>query len=148
MTKRTNNQELNQALDKLASYLAVRDHSRLELQNKLSGNFPSEIIAEALALAESKRWLQPEEEIAARAAVVFQRKLKSRSYIENQLAKRGLPLPPRDDEAERATARAAVEKKFGPIGELDIERRRQALRFLAGRGFDEHTMGMVLNAEF
>jgi SOS response regulatory protein OraA/RecX len=148
MNKRTNNPEFTQALDKLAGYLSIRDHSRLELQEKLCKDFSPEVIEGVLAEAESKRWLQPEDEIAARAALVFQRKLKSRSYIENQLTKRGLPVPPRDDAAEQATALKAVEKKFGPVAELEFEQRRQALRYLANRGFDEHTIRMVLNAEF
>src|SRR5437879_1346003 len=96
-TRITANQELTQALELLARILAVRDHSRRELHEKLNQKFPEDVVQAALAHAERKRWLQPEAEIAERAALTFQRKLKSRSYIENQLQKRGLPLPPRDD---------------------------------------------------
>lgn len=148
MNKRTNNPEFTQALDKLASYLGIRDHSRLELQEKLSKNFSPEVIDRVIAEAESKNWLPSEDEIATRAALVFQRKLKSRRYIDSQLEKRGLPRPPRDDAAEQATALKVVEKKFGPVGELEVEQRQQALRYLANRGFDENTIRMVLNAEF
>ncbi|MGZ3722267.1 MAG: regulatory protein RecX [Bdellovibrionales bacterium] len=147
MTSRTNNQEFTQALELLARSLAIRDHSRLELQEKLSKRFAAELIAGVMAEAERKGWLLPENEIAERAALTFQRKLKSRTYVENQLQKRGLPVPPHDNEAEQATARRVVEKKFGAIEDLQPEERTQALRYLSNRGFDESTIRMVLNAE-
>jgi SOS response regulatory protein OraA/RecX len=145
MVRTATNPELTQALDLLARLLAIRDHSRLELQEKLNKKFPADIVSEALAHAENKRWLQSEAEIAARAALTFQRKLKSRSYIENQLQKRGLPLPPHDEQAEQAGARKLVEKKFGPVEDLNFESREQALRYLSYRGFTESTIRTVLN---
>lgn len=147
MEKTATKTEVQAALDELARLLAVRDHSLLELRGKLAARFNQESIDQALAQAQTKRWLQSEDEIAARAALTFQRKLKSRAYIENQLLRRGLPLPPQDHEMEQATARKLVEKKFGPVENLGFEERESAMRYLGNRGFDEHTIRMVLNAE-
>jgi SOS response regulatory protein OraA/RecX len=136
---------LHEALDFIARAVAVRDHSRLELQQKLSTKFSPDVVTEAMARAEASRWLAPETEIAERAALTFERKLKSRAYIENQLQKRGLPLPPRDVQAERQSARNLVEKKYGPVEDLSFESRAQASRYLIYRGFDESTIRTVLN---
>ena len=144
---KTNKSEIIQALEVLARALTSRDHSRFELQSKLGGKFSSEIVERAMAEAAAKGWLQPEDEIAARAALVWQRKLKSRGYIESQLIKRGLPVPPLDREHEMQIARKAVEKKFGPIEHLNDQSREQALVYLSHRGFEEHTIRTVLNAE-
>ena len=145
MTKRTNKSEYTQALDVLSRSLALRDHSRLELQEKLSRRFAPELVEQVMNEADGKGWLLPERDIAARAALTWQRKLKSRRYIEAQLLKRGLPVPDRDDEAELETVRSLVEKKFGLL--KCKEDRAQAQRYLKYRGFDDRTIRMVLNAK-
>ena len=96
--------------------------------------------------ATARGWLASEEEIAARAALMWQRKLKSRAYIEEQLKKRGLPIPPAaEDDAQ--TARGLIVKKFGNLSELDAEGRVKAQRYLLNRGFDDRTIKKVLNVE-
>ena len=138
------------ALNALAGYLAARDHSRHELKTKLSRRFSESVIEQVLSEAEARNWLPAPEEIARRAALAWQRRHKSRRYIEGQLRKRQLPLPPRDAEnenIERQNVRLLVEKKFGPPQELTFEERVHAQRFLRFRGFDDHTIRTVLHAE-
>jgi SOS response regulatory protein OraA/RecX len=93
-TRTTNSSEYMQALEALTRHLSVRDHSRLELRQKLAAKFSEETIERALENATARGWLASEEEIAARAALTWQSKLKSRADIEAQLKKRGLPIPP------------------------------------------------------
>lgn len=147
MTTRTNKSEYSRALDLLTRYLALRDHSRHELRQKLSKRFASELIEKLLSEADENGWLTPEEKIAAQAALAWQRRMKSRRYIEGQLRKRKLPLPPRDDETELENVRALVERKFGPPHELSYEERAKAYRFLRYRGFDDRTIGKVFHAQ-
>ena len=147
MHPRTNKSEYAQALDLLTRYLTLREHSRHELREKLARRFEPDLIERALAAADKNGWLPQESAIAAHAALVWQRKLKSRQYIEEQLRKRQLPLPPADDEIEVTTVRTLVERKFGQPEKLSADERARALRFLTYRGFDERTIGMVLNAE-
>ena len=147
-TKRTTNRsEYARALDLLTRYLALRDHSRQELERKLSRRFEAELVERVLNEADERGWIGQPEEIAARAALALQRRKKSRRYIEGQLRKRGLPLPPRDDEAELENVRELIERKFGPPAELSFDERAKAFRFLKYRGFADRLIRTVLNAK-
>jgi regulatory protein len=134
----------------------MRDHSRFELKTKLSRRFEDEVVESVLAEASERGWLAPDEEIAARAALAYARKLKSRRYIEAQLRKRGLPLVSLafeeelglDGEAaagEATRARALAERKFGDLSALDYEGRARVFRFLKYRGFEDRWIRQVLN---
>jgi regulatory protein len=147
MKTRTTKSEYARALDLLTRYLALRDHSRHELQTKLGRRFSEETIAKLLLEADENGWLAPEDKIAASAQAAWQRRLKSRRYIEGQLRKRRLPLPPRNDEIELENGRALVERKFGTPHQLSFEERAKAFRYLKFRGFDDRTIRMVFHAE-
>lgn len=137
--------EYTRARDRISRYLALRDHSRYELQQKLSRFFSEEIVARVLNEAESHGWIAPEEVIAERAAKALSRKCKSQRYIEGALRKRRLPIPPRDTENEIDKIRQLVERKFGPAAELSFEEKAKAFRFLKYRGFDDRSIRQVLN---
>ncbi len=139
--------EYARALDLLTQYLALRDHSRHELQQKMSRKFEPTLIQQVIAEADANGWIPPEVLIAERAAQVWNSRLKSRSYIEGQLRKRHLPLPPSDLETEATKARELIEKKYGPPSELNDEDKSKAYRFMKYRGFDDHTIRMVLNGQ-
>ncbi len=147
MKTRTAKTEYALALDQLTRYLTVRDHSRFELQQKLAKKFDLTLIEQVLAEAGANGLIAPEEEISERAERALRGRLKSRAYIEGQLRKRGLPVPAGDPELEIATARALVEKKFGPATELSYDDKGKAYRFMKYRGFDDHTIRMVLNGQ-
>lgn len=137
--------EYAQALDRMTRYLALRDHSRYELQQKLSRVFSPEIVAKVLDEADGNGWLAPEEVIAERAARALARKHKSQRYIEGALRKRKLPVPPRDDDAELEKIRELVERKFGTATGLSFTDKAKAFRFLKYRGFDDRNIRQVLN---
>jgi SOS response regulatory protein OraA/RecX len=147
MKTRTTKSEYARALDLLTRYLALRDHSRHELQQKLSRRFAQETIEKLLVEADANGWLAPEEKIAACAQAAWQRRMKSRRYIEGQLRKRRLPLPPRNDEIELENGRALIERKFGVPQTLSYNDRAKAYRYLKFRGFDERTIAKVFHAE-
>ncbi|MBX3021046.1 MAG: regulatory protein RecX [Bdellovibrionales bacterium] len=132
-------------MDRITRYLAMRDHSRHELHSKLSRLYNPEIVEKALNEAAENGWIPPEEELAQRATAAYRHSLKSRRYIEGQLRKKGLPVPPRDDEAEVTAIRTLVERKFGSPSELTFEERTKVYRFLKYRGFDDRGIKQVLN---
>jgi SOS response regulatory protein OraA/RecX len=137
--------EFNHALDLLARYLTVRDHSHFELESKLSRKYGEEMVVRVLAAADERGWLLDENAIAERATEAWRDRLKSALYIETQLRKRRLPVPEATAEAELATARKLLIKKFGDPGELDLETKDAAFRFMSYRGFEENIIRKVLD---
>ncbi len=147
MEPEINKADYTRALNLMTRYLAMRDHSRFELQTKLCKRFAAELVHRLLSEAEQNNWLPPEEQIAERAVRAWQRQGKSRRYIEGQLGQRRLPLPPTDDTTELENIRALLERKFGDFLALSQEERDKAQRFLIYRGFSTRMIGMVLNAQ-
>jgi len=137
------NPELQRALNRIVRYLSLRDHSRFELQQKLRRTFTSDIIAQALEIADSWGYIPENAVLAERLTAALNRQLKSRTYIENQLRRRGLPPTPTNSEVEVDKARALVEKKFGPALELRGDIRVQAMRYLRNRGFRDRSIRQV-----
>jgi SOS response regulatory protein OraA/RecX len=133
-----------QALDALTRLLAGRDYSRQELREKLGRQFDSELVEKVLLSADDGGWLPAENEVAEKAKAILAAKLKSRRYIDAQLAKRGLPAQAWDEDEELAKIRRLVEKKFGS-GSLSYEEKAKAYRFLRYRGFDDGGIRKVLN---
>ncbi|MGE0527770.1 MAG: regulatory protein RecX [Bdellovibrionales bacterium] len=145
------------AQDALTRYLALRDHSRFELRTKLLRRFPPEVVDRVLAEADENGWLPSEEIMAKRAVESYERKLKSRRYIEGQLRKRGLPVPDattasefepevEEESVEVQKARALVERKFG-AHKLSFEERAKAFRYLKYRGFEDRWIRQVLSGK-
>lgn len=141
----TTKSEFAKALDRVARLLTSRDHSRHELQEKLARHFDSELIERVLDEALSRGWMPSEEALAIRAAALYRRALKSHRYIEAQLVKRGLPVPPPDEESELVAIRNLIERKFGPVAELERDQHNQVYRYLKYRGFEDHGIRQVLN---
>jgi regulatory protein len=139
--------EYARAMERLNRYLALRDHSRFELKQKLLKSFDPELVEHVVAEASDAGWLASEEEIAARAALTYARQNKSRSYIEAQLRKRHLPLPPLSAEEELDKIRALVERRFGLIRDLSFEERQRVFRFLKYRGFEDRSIRQVMHDE-
>lgn len=132
------------ALDGLTRLLALRDHSRFELRQKLSRRHEKDVIDQVMNEAEESGWLLPEAEVAEKAAAALGRKLKSRRYIEGSLRKKQLAPPPKEEGAEEEKIRQLVEKKFG-TEKMNFEERNKAYRFLRYRGFDDRAIRTVLN---
>ncbi len=138
-----NRNEFNRALDRIAYYLAARDHSRYELTTKLSRAFTPEVIEQALAEADARNWLVDEWEMARRAAESLVRKNKSLTYIVGHIRKRKLPTEAAADLDEVDSAAQLLIRKF-KSGSRDQKTREKAIRFLMYRGFRGNTIQSAL----
>lgn len=133
----------NKALDKLAYYLARRDHSERELRDKLSRKFSPEVVKKALEAARERKWIIPAEVLAQRVAESLHRKRKGILYINRYLQKKGLPPVARDLDLELSKGLEWLKLKFRGSGEgekLSFDEIRKAHRFLVNRGFDDETI--------
>lgn len=137
--------DLERAFDALTRYLAIRDHSEVELRKKLKKRFEDSIIERALEWAHEHRMIAPPEELAARTARELTRKKKSQRYIQSQLRARGLPEVLVSDDDELTKMRALLLAKFGEYSDLTFEEKTKALRFLQYRGFSNALIRRVLN---
>lgn len=91
MDPRAENQlsdNLAMAMDKLVRFLARRDHSELELQEKLGKSFTQEVVDRAIETARERKWLPDPQELAERVASALGAKRKGQLYIQNYLRKR------------------------------------------------------------
>lgn len=144
MAEREN--EFKKALDSVARWLALRDHSLYELKTKLERRYDSKVAADALGEAEARGWLVDDEQIAERLAASLSRRGKSQGYIAAQLKKRRLPAVAGDPESELEKARACLVRKFGEE-KLTFEQKGKAYRFLKYRGFDDRSIRKAINNE-
>jgi SOS response regulatory protein OraA/RecX len=138
--------DFTKALDSVARWLAMRDHSVFELKTKLSRQFEDNVISTVLAEAEARGYLLPEEQIAKRLSEALSRRGKSAGYISAELRKRHLPEQEISSEDELEKARQLLVKKFG-AEKLSYEDRAKAYRFLKYRGFDDQWIRKAINNE-
>ena len=143
--------EYLRAWDRLTRFVALRDHSRFELETKLrQRDFSPGVIKRVLTDAEKHGLITSEFAIASRQRELFDRRLKSRRFIEEQLRRRQLPLPApteADEELELGKMRELVSRKYGSPDRLSFEERQRAFRFLKYRGFEDRSIQRVLNHE-
>lgn len=125
------------ALNKVADYLARRDHSELELRTKLGKHFESSTIDWAIQEAQESNWLGDPQEIAERAALSLHRKRKGYLYIKRFLKEKGLPNVNRDETLEYEKAEDLLQDKFGKFSDFSYEEKQKAFRFLINRGFED-----------
>lgn len=133
------NKAVFKATDKLMSYLAKRDHSELELREKLSRKFTSEEIDQAITSAKENNWLPSPEELTERVVLRLNEKKKGFLYISQYLKKKGLPPTERDFELECQKA-SDILSQFN----TDLPRDSKA-RKLIYRGFEQETILRVIN---
>src|SRR4051812_45582439 len=93
-------EDLQKALDSLSRYLAGRDHSELEIRQKLKRRYEAEVIEQAIQYAKDRDLLLAPEKLAAKATAEFARRRKSHQYIQGQLRKKGLPATNSDSDQE------------------------------------------------
>lgn len=135
---------LLKCLNALAGYLAKRDHSELELQQKLSRRFEKDIVEAALAEAREMKWLLPPEELAEKVKEALGRRNKGSRYIQQYLKKKGLPAVRFDDEEEYMRCLQLLESRFGPSADLDWQEKQKVFRFLTQRGFSSTAIRSAL----
>jgi SOS response regulatory protein OraA/RecX len=126
--------------------LARRDHSELELRQKLQGHYCEDEIEEAIGYIRSRNLLAADQDIARRLIDGQERKLKSARAINESLEIRGLPEMEPDAEREFQKACVLVEGKLAKTGPFDYEEQTRIYRLLANRGFDEETIHKVINS--
>lgn len=136
---------LSKALESLARYLAMRDHSETELRTKMRRRFDSDMIEKAISFAKDRDWLADPEKIALRTTEELSRRKKSHRYIQNSLRKRGLPATRADSEGEIEKIRQLLRSKFVLDADLSYEEKTKAYRFLRYRGFEDSLIRKVLN---
>ena len=134
--------------ERALAMLARREHTRAEMERKLSPHCESpqeiELLLDALA---ARGWLS-EARFAESRANTLSRKFGSRK-IEYDLKSRGVSAEIVERTVEQArtqelaNCRAAWQRKFGVLPQDAAERSRQ-MRFLAGRGFAAETVRLVL----
>jgi regulatory protein len=138
-----------QALD----LLALREHSRRELERKLAARgFSDELISPTLDALEASGVL-----VAARFTESFIRSRVARGNgpvrIRAELAERGIADIDgadllRDSEVDWvAEARAARTKRFGAAPPRDFKERARQARFLQSRGFNSAQIAAALNLD-
>ena len=133
------------AKDKLMDYLARRDHSELELKQKLrKSQYSAEEIQEAIDWAKEQRWLPEPEKISQKVADTLHRKYKGIHFINQYLREKGLPTVGRNDELELEKARHLINNKAS--SRKRSERAKMA-RFLVSRGFDGEIIRKVIHEE-
>jgi len=135
------------ALESLARYLAMRDHSETELRTKMRRRFEPDIVEHALIQAKERDWLVAPEKLAQRVIEALGRRKKSHRYIQNALKKRGLPSTTADSEDEIEKIRHLLRSKFVGTQDLSYEEKTKAYRFLKYRGFQDALIRKVLNEQ-
>ena len=122
-------------------YLARREHSRLELQQKLAPYAPSDEALEALLdKLQARRLLSQErfaESVVHRRAERFgsariRQELKSHQLDHDTVAQVLAPLKA----SEFQRAQSLWQRRFGGAPATDRSERLKQMRFLAARGFD------------
>ncbi len=137
--------DFGRALDSLSRYLTRRDHSELELKQKLSRRYTPEIVTRAVQHAHDHKWIRPPEELAEIWTRQLGQKKRSHRYITGYLRKRGIPATSPDPEFEVDKCRRLLETKFHKTVNFTFEEKTKAYRFLAYRGFNDAVIKRVIN---
>lgn len=134
-------------LNKIADYLARRDHSPKEIQEKLERKkiFDKDEILEALHKAKEHGWFLPEDELAQKVHQHLVRKRKSYKYIQQYLHSKGLPGTKFNASEEAESIRRHLQKKFQNLDNIEYDDKQKALRSLAQKGFDRGLCFSVLD---
>ena len=138
------------AWKKLQNLLARRDHSPAELMKKLQIFGKQEAIT-AIEKAQQKKWIQKPEQLTAKIVEELNRKKKGWLYIKMALKKRGLPLTPKDPQAEKQKALYWLLKKWPtPVADQSpsLKTKASMSRFLSVRGFENTDIQQVIQDYF
>ncbi len=122
----------------LLRMLARKDYSEKELSEKLLNKFSLAEIQTALQWAKEHHWLKSPQELSEKITEQLNLKLKGIEWIHQVLASKALPLLPADPEVELEKARHLIKNK--PAANPD-----KIIRFLGRHGFEEDTIGKVMN---
>lgn len=134
------------ARHKMMDYLAQRNHSEYELQQKLRRcEYTAEEIEEALSEARGRMWMPDPQELSAHLARELHRKRKSHFYILQHLQQKRLPSIEKDAEMELKKARSLIEGRFSGLSKPSAEDKKKMAQFLKNRGFDYDTIARIIH---
>lgn len=122
----------------LLRMLARKDYSEKELSEKLSNKFSLPEAQAALQWAKEHHWLKTPQELSEKITEQLNLKLKGIEWIHQVLESKALPILAVDPEVELEKARHLIKNK--PTTNPD-----KIMRFLERRGFEEETIGKVMN---
>lgn len=127
-------------------FLARRNHSELELRQKLSRTYHRDDVEDAIAFAKENNWMANPEELAGRVAIELGRKQKGHRYINQFLKQKGLPPVSKDSESELEKALEVIQsKRRGRTDAITYEEQTKLYRWLSTRGFDEATIRQAIS---
>jgi SOS response regulatory protein OraA/RecX len=132
------------ALDRVAYYLAQRDHSAKELEDKLQRKFETEAARWALEEAHSRSWIKPPEVLSEQVKTRLQSRRKGPRYIQNYLRKIGLPEAEIDADENFKNCTDLLNSKFPNWKSFSYKEKEKPARFLISRGFDYELVKEVL----
>jgi SOS response regulatory protein OraA/RecX len=135
------------ALNKLVLFLSIRDHTELELRQKLAKDFSSLEIQEAIEFAKEHELMKTPEQLSTQLYHELSRKNKGYLYIIKYLRAKGLPHHSIDREQELEKARKLVLTKLQIEGMPSHEDKIKIYRLLTNRGFDDQTIRTVAHEE-
>ena len=125
-----------------------RDHSVLELKNKLTQWYTDEAVRDAIQRAQDREYIKEPEFLSKQFGEALHRKEKGIYYINNALKKKGLPPLPTDPDRELSKCRELLQKKYGDQENLTTPLRVKAFRYLTSRGFDSETINKAIHNKF
>lgn len=139
------------AIHRMMDYIAMRDHSQKELITKLKRFHTTEEIQKAITYGIDQGWIpqNPDQlqSLSNKVGSTLQRKGKGPVYINQYLAKKGLPPITVNADESLEIAYKLLEKKFKNV-EKPINFRNKASLFLKSKGFTLHTIrAAVVNFE-
>lgn len=123
----------------------MRDHSALELIQKLERKYPKEEVREAIKIAESDGYILEPNKLSQKVASRLGRQFRGIIYINRYLVKKGLPKINIDWDNEFEKARKAALKKFKEGPPYDLKQKQALFRYLLTRGFDSATSKKIVH---
>ena len=132
----TSSQERIKTLKALAQLLKQREHTPLELKEKLLRRFSEDSVEEALREAQNQKWIKSNEELSEQVVTQLNRKNKSWFYMKHYLEKKGLDPSPYDRQTELEKMENLLKKSSFKKG----MGKNQVYLFFKRKGFDDEAL--------
>ncbi len=133
------------AWHKVLQLLSIRDHSPLELKQKLTQKgHPPQDTKWAIERAMDKKIIKPPQELSLQHHRALSQRHKGHHYIQHYLRQKGLPPTPFDAALERQKALILLQIKknldTNAVARLSSLERTKLQQWLSRRGFDTQTL--------
>lgn len=142
-----------QARKKIMDYIAIRDHSELELRQKLESQCEPEIIEQALVWAQKQMWMAKPQQLQEKVVDQLNRRGKGVIAINEVLKDKGLPEVKLSVDTEYKKAAQIITAKWSHLDFQDIDLnesqklKSKIIRFLIARGFESEVAQQILKDE-